>query len=82
MGLTLAIIMRELTGWPRQKRFYLKRLAFVVTASGLVLLGVARQESFGASVLGLEIFRSLALLAVLVGCFAAAKRRCGPWGCC
>ena len=58
MQLSIAIIFRERIGWPRHKRFYIRRLAFVGVA-GIVwpIVGVIVVRLILGSVLFEAIFR-------------------------
>ena len=71
MELIFAIIMRELVGWPRHRRFYVKRLAYVIGGCLVVLAGFSRDWVVAQHDVGAELFRLLALIAVAVACFAA-----------
>ena len=69
MYLILAIIFKELTAWPRQKRFYLKRLVLVVLSSFVFLAYYvdALNSSTGIPVnLGFDVFEVIAIIAIFI----------------
>ena len=74
MDLLTTIIKRELFRRMRQKRFYLRRMAFVLVAGSLVILGFLSSSRLGTTTSGLQIFNRVSTLLLIAACFAA------PWG--
>jgi ABC-type transport system involved in multi-copper enzyme maturation permease subunit len=73
MSLAAAIIRRELFGRVRRKRFYLKRMAFVLVCGCLVLVGFATSSGLGVATTGIQIFSKISFFMMIAACFAA------PW---
>ena len=68
MHLILAIIFKELTAWPRQKRFYLKRLILVSLSSIVFLFYYFESINSKTGVptnLGFEVFEVISILSIL-----------------
>lgn len=66
MSPALWIFRRELMGAPRRKHFYLKRTALVALGGVVILWGLWMARETRATTMGLQIFSTLAMAALVV----------------
>jgi ABC-type transport system involved in multi-copper enzyme maturation permease subunit len=71
MSIVGAIMRREMFVRVRQGKFYLARMAFVLPASGLLVLGFAAAARMNVTTTGLQIVTRIASFLMIAACFAA-----------
>ena len=70
--LTTLMLAKDLSAVPRRKWFYLKRMACLVPAAAVVIIGLLAGVATSSTTVGLQMFQSLSVTALVVTLFLAA----------